>query len=203
MIHTALRFLTNELNAYLRLRLGAADQEDKVFLTGVASDNVLLIPSRSLGVSLINIEEERVFKEQRSMTLNANHEYEKANPEVKLNLYILICANFEAGEAEDSDTYEEGLKQLSWAITFFQSRSVFTPESSPAMQVLDPDLKKLVVELFSFNFEQLNQFWSVIGANYLPSVLYKVKVLSLREKQIQDSGPPITEITLDTGGRNP
>jgi hypothetical protein len=201
MIHTALRFLTDELNAYLRLRLGVTgENEDKAFLTGVASGQELLIPENSLGVSLINIEEERVFKEQRSMVLNEDHVFEKSNPEVKLNLYMLISANFQSSEAEPSDAYEEGLKQLSYAITFFQSKNVFTPDTSPSMAVTDSGMKKLVVELFSYNFEQLYNFWSVVGTSYLPSVLYKVKVVRIHEKLIQDSGRPIEKIRLNSGG---
>jgi hypothetical protein len=203
MIHTALKFLTGELNSYLRLRLGVpADEEDKAYLTSVASDGVLLIPERSLGVSLINIEEERMFKEQRTMVLNEDDIYEKANPEIRLNLYMLISANFQSGEDQEPEAYEEGLKQLSYAITFFQSRNVFTPAGYPSMLTEDPDLKKLVVELFSYNFEQLYNFWSVVGTSYLPSALYKVKVVRIREKQLQDTGAPIEHIRIDSGGKD-
>ena len=203
MIHTALRFLTDELNSYLRLRLGLApEDEDKAFLTSVALDSSLIIPHRSLGVSLINIEEERVFKEQRTMILNEDDVFEKANPEIRLNLYVLISANFQSGENEEPDAYEEGLKQLSYAITFFQSRNVFTPAGYPSMVTEDSELKKLVVELFSYNFEQLYNFWSVVGASYLPSVLYKVKVVRIRDKQLQDTGAPIERIRINSGGKD-
>lgn len=201
MIHYALKFLTQELNEFLKIRLGAiGENEDKVFLTGVASNQEILIPENSLGISLINVEEERTFKEQRYMVKNEKEIFEKINPELKLNLYILISANFQSSDIDNSDAYEEGLKQLSYAITFFQSKNVFTPNTSPMMASIDSNLKKLVVELFSYNFEQLYNFWSVVGTSYLPSVLYKVKVVRIHEKLIQDTGRPIEKIRINSGG---
>ncbi len=55
---------------------------------------------------------------------------------------------------------------------------------------------KIVVELYSYSFEQLYNFWSVVGAKYLPSVLYKVKTLRIQENAIQESGEPIEQIFL-------
>jgi hypothetical protein len=67
MLHSSLGFLTHELNEYLKLRTGTSDSdEDKIFLTNVATDEGVQIPDNSLGLSLINIEEERVFKDQKA-----------------------------------------------------------------------------------------------------------------------------------------
>lgn len=156
MIHTALSFLTNELNEYLKLRTGTPGV-DRVFLTSVAtkSDGVV-IPDKSVGVSLINIEEDRVYKDQRTSVRNSEGNVEYLNPEIKLNLYILISANFQDKLVSDSsDDYVEGLKQLSHIISFFQAKNVFMQDNSPALAKYDPDIQKLVVELYSYSFEQL------------------------------------------------
>ncbi len=95
MIHTSLSFITNELNEYLKLRTGTPNV-DRVFLTSVATESTgVVIPDKSLGVSLINIEEERVYKDQRTSVINNEGNVEYLNPEIKLNLYILISANFQ------------------------------------------------------------------------------------------------------------
>ncbi len=65
----------------------------------------------------------------------------------------------------------------------------------------DADIKKLIVELFSYSFEQLYNFWTVVGTNYLPSVLYKVRLVRFQEKALQDSTLPIEKIGLDTQRR--
>ena len=199
MIHTCLSFLTNELNDYLKLRTGSPTV-DRVYLTSVATEGGgVVIPNKSLGVSLINIEEDRVYKDQKSTIINTHGNVERLNPEIKLNLYVLISANFQNADAEDStDDYVEGLKQLSWIISFFQAKNVFTPENSPKLADFDPNLTKLVVELYSYSFEQLYNFWSVVGAKYLPSVLYKIRILTFQEREFFDTSIPIEKIGINS-----
>jgi len=68
MIDSALEFLTHELNENLKLRTGTSESGDqKIFLTNVATDEGVVIPENSLGMSLINIEEERILKEQTAI----------------------------------------------------------------------------------------------------------------------------------------
>lgn len=198
MIHSALEFLTQELNSFIRLKVGDPIT-NRVYLSGVTNEQGIAIPDQSLGLSLINIEEERTNKEQQSRFINSVGKVEKRNPEIQLNLYVLITANFQNKIANNtSDDYVEGLKQLSYAISFFQSKNVFTPENSPALSGFDTNLSKIVVELYSYSFEQLYNFWSVVGAKYLPSVLYKVKTLRIQENAIQESGEPIEQIFLNS-----
>jgi hypothetical protein len=52
------------------------------------------------------------------------------------------------------------------------------------MASIDPDIKRLTVELYSYSFEQLYNFWTVVGTKYLPSVLYKVKMLTYQSGAI-------------------
>lgn len=204
MIHTCLSFLTNELNEYLKVRTGSPTV-DRVFLTSVATEGGgVVIPDKSVGVSLINIEEDRVYKDQKSTVINSFGNVERLNPEIKLNLYILISANFQNASQEDSsDDYVEGLKQLSFIISFFQAKNVFTPENSPKLAEYDPNLKKLVIELYSYSFEQLYNFWSVVGTKYLPSVLYKIRMLTFQEREFFDSNTPIEKIAINSKTKQP
>ena len=199
MIHTSLSFITSELNEYLKLRTGTPGV-DRVFLTSVATESEgVVIPDKSVGVSLINIEEDRVYKDQRTSVRNSEGNVEFLNPELKLNLYILISANFQDTlDSDSTDDYVEGLKQLSHIISFFQAKNVFTPDNSPALATFDPNIHKLVVELYSYSFEQLFNFWSVVGAKYLPSVLYKVRVITFQEKEFTGTAVPIEKIGIDS-----
>jgi len=195
MIHSSLRFLTRAINDYLSMRNGL--DEDKIFLTHVSSESGMAIPDKSLGLSLVNIEEEKVFKEQNTSFINANGSVEYRNPELKLNLYLLISANYQNKETDDpSDDYYEGLKQLSYVISFFQSKNVFTNDNTPAMASEDPNIKKLILEFYSYSFEQMYNFWSVLGTKYLPSVLYKVRLLRVQEEELISDALPIEEIDL-------
>ena len=198
MLHSALTFLTNELNGFLKLKTGDTDT-DRVYLTSVATESKgVVIPDNSIGVSLINIEEDRINKDQSTSVINSNGDVEYRNPELRVNLYILISANFQNADSSSSADYAEGLKQLSHIISFFQAKNVFTPENTPALSTNAPELKKLVVELYSYSFEQLYNFWSVVGTKYLPSVLYKVRIITFREDDISATGKPIEKISIES-----
>jgi len=202
MIHTSLEFLTHELNEYLMLKTGTSDE--RIFMTNVANDEGVVIPGKSLGLSLINIEEERTFKEQKATSVNIDGDVVRRNSEIKMNLYILITANFQedngSEESNSKPAYLDGLKQLSYVISFFQAKNVFNAANSPSMAGFDSEIKRLIVELYSYDFDQLNNFWSVLGTNYLPSVLYKVRSVRFQEDAILDSNLPIEKISLKTGG---
>ena len=197
MINNALSVLKDELEAYLGLVNTVSPSDGFIVLSNVARQNgEWAIPDEKLGMSLINIEEERVFKEQRFNYRNESGDLEQYNPEIKLNLYVLFCANF-VNTSTTEMNYREGLKQLSNIIAFFQGKNVFTPENTPAMK---PELRKLIVELYSYTFEQQYNFWSILGAKYLPSVLYRVRLLSYQEKRLLNQGSPIME--MDITGSN-
>ena len=194
MIDKALKFLTEEMNIYLDLQNGGNLGDQLIVLTNVANDSGgWAIPSQKLGVSLINIEEEKVFKDQQTNFRNAAGEFEQYNPEIKLNLYMLVCANFVSENGDDK--YEQGLKQLSRVVSCFQGKNVFTPDNTPSM---DPVLKKLIVELYSYSFEQQYNFWTILGAKYLPSVLYKVRLLAYQEKRLLNQNSAITGVSLQS-----
>lgn len=202
MIHTSLSFLTNELNEYLKLRTDTPGV-DRVFLTSVATESGgVVIPYKSVGVSLINIEEERIYKDQKNSYINNDGIVEYRNPELNLNLYVLISANFQNNvEDGSSEDYYEGLKQLSFVISFFQAKNVFTSENSPSLASYDHNIQKLVVVLYSYSFEQLYNFWSVVGARYLPSVLYKISLVGFQEENIYKTSVPIEKVRLDSKTR--
>lgn len=193
MIQKALEFLKDEVETHLELVNETTTPADGfTVLTNVANENgTWAIPNNKVGVSLINIEEERVFKDQEFIHRNEAGDFEQYNPNIKLNLYVLFCARYVDNDGDDN--YSEGLKQLSNIIGFFQGKYVFTPENSPSM---DPELQKLIVELYSYTFEQQYNFWSILGAKYLPSVLYRVRLVTYQEKRVQNQTDPISVIDL-------
>ena len=202
MIHNALNFIAQEINRYLNNAGGTANDK-LVVVTSIVSNGDLAIPGKTIGLTLMNIEEDRVAKDQRVTVKNALGEIETRNPDIYLNLFILISANFDAAKTEDpTEDYLEGLKQLSQIITFFQGKSVFTQSNSPLLALIDPSIERLSVELFSFNFEQMNHFWSIVGHSYLPSVLYKIRMITIQENvQLVPDGI-VTNVDLLTKHRS-
>lgn len=187
MIDIALDVLKNSIRDYLiRLpHLNITSEEPIVLDHFVEHDGTITIPTNTLGLSLVNVEEERVTKSQKSVFKAPDGRVSHVNPDIKLNLYIIIAANFA--------TYKTGLEYLSAAIRFFQSKNVFSPENTPD---LDPSIQKLIVEMVTLSFEQQNHLWGSLGAKYLPSVMYRVRMLTIQEAQAADEQAPINELKL-------
>jgi hypothetical protein len=114
------------------------------------------------------------------------------NPDVKLNLYVMITTNF--------GDYSTALKYLSYVISFFQSKFVFDHQSSPK---LDLGIEKLIVELYTLTFEQQNYLWSAVGSKLLPSVLYKVRMLVVQENLSKLDAPSIQIIGISEKSASP
>ena len=192
MIEQTLQFLRLEVYNYLNLMTQTHTAENKVKLTGlVDAKGDLSLASGCLGLTLVNIEEERLLKNQAPTFKKQEDKVAYVNPDIKLNLYVLFSANF--------SPYEEGLKFISHVVTFFQMRNAFNHQNAPN---LDAGIKKLLVDLYSMNFEQQNHMWSTLGCKYLPSALYHVRMLCLKDEQVLWERPPvqIVAINADSGG---
>jgi hypothetical protein len=152
-----------------------------------------IIGAGNVGLMIANIEEERIFKAQLQKQKRTNDDIEVANPEIKLNLYLLVAAN----PGTNATSYDTALKRLSAVITYFQGTSYFDKTDYPA---LDP-IEYLIVELYSLSFEQQNQLWASFGGKYMPSVVYKVRLvvidkgfLGAKEKAIMEIGSDLHRI---------
>lgn len=200
MIDVALNILKEQIENHLTLvNNNVVNGDGFVVLSNVADEEgKWAIPSNKIGMSIINVEEERVLKDQVFEHRNSSGVYERYNPELKLNLYVLFCANF-VNAGDETYKYGEGLKQLSHVISFFQGKYVFTPDNTPGM---DPKLQKLIVDIYSYSFEQQYNFWSILGAKYLPSVLYKVRLVSFQEKVLESQNLPISEVEINSNDLN-
>jgi len=124
-------------------------------------------------LTLVNLDEEKTLK-NNSHYVKQGETIMQRNPILYLNLYILLsCAH---------DDYEEALKRISEAISFFQSKYIFTPENAE-VPFPENDVEKIVIDLFSMNFEQINNLWSILGGKYLPSVLYKLRLIPVQASE--------------------
>ena len=122
-----------------------------------------------VGLMIANIDEERIFKAQLQKQKRIDNDIEVANPEIKLNFYMLVAAN----PGTTTVSYDAALKRLSEVITYFQSTSYFDKTDYPS---LDP-IEYLVIELYSLSFEMQNQLWASMGAKYMPSIVYKIRLV--------------------------
>jgi hypothetical protein len=189
MINETFKFLTEEINNYLSQKMGVITDKRLVWgNVGKALDNESGGSNALNGkaiMSLINVEEDRVAKQQENF-IKSNTGITYKSPPLYLNLYVLIAVN--------RVDYGDSLKWLAFIIQFFQNQNVFTPISNPS---LDIRIQKLIADLYTVNFEQLNQIWSILGGKYLPSVLYKVRQITIDEDAIDYESGFIKEIDMN------
>ena len=89
--------------------------------------------------------------------------------------------------------YAESLKQLSFILGCLQTKPVFDRNNTPALVGLDT--AKLIFELNTLPLEQQHYIWSMIGLRYLPSVIYRVRMLTIFERDVISEVANIKEIT--------
>ncbi len=181
MIFETLKFLSEEVNKYLSLKMGLpAEPRLRIGNVSLALDNTLTGDNSLTGkaiLSLVNVEEDKVAKQQENYVRSDSSTVYKSPP-LYLNMYILFSVN--------KPEYDDCLKWLGHIMQFFQHQQVFTPSTHPG---LDPRIPRIVVDLFSLNFEQVNHLWSTLGGKYMPSVLYKIRQVSVDENlTVSESG---------------
>ncbi|HNZ44274.1 MAG TPA: Pvc16 family protein, partial [Bacteroidales bacterium] len=92
--------------------------------------------------------------------------------------------------------YKEALKQISCLIKIFQGKHVFEKEDFAKYSEIS-GLESLIVELFSLSLEQNNSLWQTLGNKMVPSVMYKVKMVSIQDDKPAGESSEIRAIGID------
>lgn len=165
------------MNAGLQRRF--PDNGQKVILGNLIDQNGQLNDAAQDKVicSLVNVQEEEIRPAM------AGQQGVSRNPPVFLNLTVLFAASF--------NDYVTGLNLLSAVVGFFQAKKTFTPTNTPAMSEL---FTKITVDIVNLDPRELSSLWSMIGAKYLPSIIYKFKMVIIDEGRILDEVGLIKEI---------
>lgn len=185
MIGESLKFLCEELNAHIK-SIGSSASKATILSPLFDSDGKNILGDSLLGVSLVNIEEERINKAQQREAVTSAGVIQFLPPEIRLNLHVLIAANV----AADGKNYDQSLKSLSAAISFFQSHRFFAADEYPKLPV---GVGKLVVELETLDYEFQNHVWGTLGGKLLPSVMYRIRLIAVQMGKVSATGKPITE----------
>jgi hypothetical protein len=196
MIDKALQLILAQLNQYVK----PVPDAEVVVLGNIAfnesaeQDEI----KNKVVISLVNVEEESTLKNTLTYRKSGNG-VTYIEPPVHLNLYLLFSVNF-------PETYETALFRLSEVIKFFQSRKIFSIDNAqPLPGTLnpdDPDIRELylTMELYTLTFEQINHLWGALGGKQMPFVLYKARLITMRERKVIGEGKLIEEIRSDLLG---
>lgn len=169
MINNVLSVISEKINENLNNRF--SQSRDLVVMSSLndLNDENNTETQNKLILTIANIEQERLSHKSHSRAVGKP---------INIYVYLLLSANFQ------QSNYEEGLKLLSSAVSFFQYSAVFSHENTPD---LDGGIDKLVFEMINLNIQELSQIWGVHGGKYLPSVLYKVRMVTIQEDVIRQS----------------
>lgn len=187
MISQALVFLKDNLNTYLQASSdGSSAIEDRAVFVDGSEMEPIKFPLGAVSVLLINVEEEKVLRDpDRYRRILVDGTQQKIHPDIRLNLYVLFVARFKR--------YEDSLSYLSQVIQHFQRCQVFNQQNAPG---LSDTIEKLIMELMTMPFSEQNEIWNALRTTYLPSVLYKVKMVVYQDQSgIEQS--KVTEIVTD------
>lgn len=195
LLHT-LHIIRQSLEDYLN-GLGT-HADDQVLIGNVAvldDDNYTPALRDRIVMTLVRLQEEATLKNRPAGTRNmATGQMEYHNPPLALNLYLLFTVN--------SNEYSNALTYLSRVMRFFQQRPRFDPATAPVIppaQVSEQDRLedfRIVADLYSPTFEEQNHLWSILGSKLLPSVMYRLRLVELTDRQLTATGPLIDEINI-------
>lgn len=185
MIDQTINFICETINEHLKARFDL--NEDKVSFSHVINQDgtSALKEQNRIVASIVNIQEERMNRNGAKVFGKGSfNEKGFFKPPVHLNLYVLFAAHFEP------QLYAEGLRFIAIIVALFQTKNVFSYADNP---ILHPSIDKLIFEMENLSFQEQNNLWGALGAKYVPSVLYKVRMLSISEEDLLILGASIKE----------
>lgn len=180
MINSAILHLTNYLNQYLKRTFDL--NEDIVALSNIVEQDgtVATNVTNKLVVCLVNIEKDSTPVNLPKRGMMPSDKAVMGYPPVHLNLYLMFAAHF------SGNNYSEALKFLSHTISFFQRNPVFDHQNTPD---LDRRIHQLALDIENLDTKDLSSLWSILSGKYLPSILYKVRMLSFAADDIKAQIP--------------
>jgi len=202
MIDHALIIVRNELEAHL----AAAGNSTHAELGNASEIGAAGTPLRDkVLLSVVNLQEERTLKNTPAHVrddVQMRVRYE--NPPTFLNLAVLLTATH--------NDYINALRALSRALLFFQHRNVLTQDNvAPNSLTHDAPPRdadrltefKLIFNLWSPTFEEVNDMWGMLGGKQFPFALYSLRMLELKFRAIQRESGLITEVVSSFGHKVP
>lgn len=199
MISEAAIFIRDEVQRYLISR--SVVSEEQVILGNIALLESQEVMADKLVISVVNIEEEATLKNGQNYLKNPiRNNIESIQPPVYINLYMLFSATLSSSDNNMDISYQGALSRISHVIEFFQSKKVFTLQNSPNFSPTSMETDeanyyelRLIPELYTLSFEQINHLWGSLGGKQSPFVLYKIRLVKI-QGQISADVPLIETI---------
>jgi hypothetical protein len=181
-----LKFISKEISDFTR---NTILETNLVWSNIIDQDGSVTVPANSVAITLVKIEKESVVN--KSNTIYKDVGYGVTMPSLNINLFLQFAAH--------NRDYGEALKQLGFILSYFQSHPVLTRQDTPGLT--EPGVDKLIFEIVNYSHQELSNLWSQLGAKYIPSVVYKMRMIIIDEYS-PVIAPAITKIAGTLDGKN-
>jgi len=190
MIDAAVGHIASELNQHIRRTYSL--NEDMVVVSNLLEQDgsVSVHVNNKLVVFLVNIEKDTVPQQPAHMARPDGGRSVVSSAPLYLNLYVMIAGNF------SGSNYTEGLKFISTAISFFQRQPVMDQQNTPA---LDKRIDRLMLDIENLGMHNLSGLWGMLSGRYLPSVLYKMRMMTFDAGDVQQQDSSMTKPEFKLG----
>lgn len=170
MIQAAIQFLSTQLGQHVRRRHGAV--EELVVASTLVQPDGSPVPQAQnrLVLALVNVEKDGLPRPSQGRFPEADGRSGVRTAPLHLNLHVLMAANFGAG------SYPEALRLLSTGIAFFQRNPMFHQGASSDIPA---GIERLILDIENTSLQELSNLWGMLGAKHVPSILYKVRMITL------------------------
>ena len=191
MIHTAINQIAFELNQFLKRNFERS--EDMVVVSNILEQDGTLAAhiDNKVVVFLTNIEKEPVPGSPPQAGAMGGSRTVMGTAPLHLNLYLMFAAYF------SGSNYPEALKCISSTVRFFQMTPVFDHHNTPD---LHRGIERLVLDVQNLDMQQLSNLWGILSSRYLPSILYKVRMVTIDADAVRAESYTIKEPRPSLGG---
>ncbi|EKU91190.1 DUF4255 domain-containing protein [Bacteroides oleiciplenus] len=166
MIKKIMTYYVSYLDEYLRRKFLQPEGVAEVGAIGSSADEK---PCKLI-VSLVNIERETAGGISVGLSRGGSG-YARTYPPLLLNLDMMLAVVY------DEKRYAESLSVLHEALLFVQSHPFF-----------DLDGQRYTVEVVTLSAQDINNIWTTLGGQYYPSVMCKLRRLTIDAQEVKDSG---------------
>ncbi len=190
MIDAAIGHVATELNQYIRRTFSLS--EDMVVISNLLEqDGALSVQvNNKLALFLVNIEKDTTPQQVAPSFRPGAERLVESTPPLHLNLYLVIAGNF------SGSNYTEGLKFISAAVSFFQRQPMMDQNTTPG---LDRRIARLMFDIENTSMQDLSSMWGMLSGKYLPSVLYKVRMVTFDAGDIERQSSRLQKTSFAVG----
>ena len=186
MIGSTLNFIANHLDTIVRQRMNLTPAEKKVILSPFVDLNgsVAIQEENTLVLFPVNIQKDAIAT-SRPIPPQVGTGVISSPPPLHLNVYLVLGVYYKAAQLR------YGLDLLTTAISILQGQPLWDQQNTPG---LPGAVHKLIFEMESLDFHQQSHIWGHLGGKYLPSVVYKMRMIIINDGKVYGVLPEIQHI---------